>query len=76
MAEARTGAGAPADAAKPVPACREFLNQMQSNPNPADAARSGLFSAGGQIVFGATAICPATIPGFRFFAGKGAQDTR
>ena len=46
-----------------------FCRRRQSNPNPAAAARSELFWAGGQILFRATAICPAAIPAVSSFRG-------
>src|SRR5208282_155310 len=72
-AEAQTGADALADAAGPVPVCDAFPCRTQSNPNPANAARSKLFSADGQILFPTRGVFEAMIPAFGFFAARNQQ---
>lgn len=51
VVEGQTDAGARADAAVSIPASCGLHCRTQSNPNPADAARSKSFSASGQIPF-------------------------
>lgn len=72
-AEAQTGADALADAAKSILVNFAFPCQTQSDPNPANAAHSKLFSAAGRIPFPTRGVSEATIPAFRPQTAPGRQ---